>query len=419
MIAPIVLAASATVTTGAVDANRTYVIDELDDEGFGATKRETVLELLPRPLPAALTGREILEFSRRVKNLALFDLVEVDVVDRVLHIRVRRKTTISPIIDFSSGKTLRDSKGTLGAIEHDIDGRATRLGGRASYSERGLNFVVWLAEHPYSPTRWMNEYEVYYAGSGFRFAPPSEGGAETKWHRNRLGGEIEWLSPFVYGSRFRYELQLNAYRESYSFASDGVALRPGVYVGTTSELIWDAYTWNDLTPSGFRAVLELRPGVFLGAGETLGQPRHELRAKTLFGAKLGTHTALVGFAMFAGVNQGNPNHSVLLGSQQGVRGLADSLYRNDLHAFTNLELRHAFSLGKRWYLQGVLFTDAARFRPMDARGDGTAWQNAWSTGAGIRILPTALVDTLLRFDVSRLHAPEGAWFYQIGINQYI
>jgi hypothetical protein len=37
----------------------------------------------------------------------------------------------------------------------------------------------------------------------------------------------------------------------------------------------------------------------------------------------------------------------------------------------------------------------------------------------VRLLPTALVDTLLRVDGSRLHYPFGAWFAQFGITQYI
>ncbi len=385
-------------------------IDALEAEGLGSTKRETLVELLPRPLPTALTAAELTEYARRVRNLALFDFVSVTIDGRVLHVRVRRKATISPTVDFSSGKTLRDSKITLGLTENDIDGRGTRLGGKASYSERGLNFAVWMNQHPYGPRRWMNELEVFYAGSGFRF----EGDA-SKWHRNRFGGFVEFLSPFLYGRHWRYELQVEAYRETYTYVDTPHALRSGTYAGVVSELIWDRYSWNDLTPNGARLTLEVKPGVFLGAAE----PRHEALVKALGALKLGEATALVAFGKIAAVNGGNVNHSLLIGSQQGVRGLSDSLHRGAKVGFANLELRHALSLGKRWYLQGVLFTDAARFQPMDARGDATPWVNAWSTGAGVRILPTALVDTLLRFDVARLHAPNGSWFYQLGITQYI
>ena len=118
------------------------------------------------------------------------------------------------------------------------------------------------------------------------------------------------------------------------------------------------------------------------------------------------------------VNGGNPNHSALLGSQAGVRGLPDSFYRNRAQAYANLELRHAIEVAPRWYVQGVLFTDAAVFEPMNPSGSATSSMSAWSTGAGLRLLPTALVDTLLRADVARIHHPVTTWFAQFGINQY-
>lgn len=390
----------------------TYRVDVLGCIGLERTAESTITELLPRPLPTTLTGAELGEFRRRIKNLALFDLVEVQHIGNILTVSVRRKTTIAPVLDFSSGKTLSDSKITLGAIEHDIDGHATRLGGKASYSERGLNFALWVHQHTYRPKSWAGEYDLFYAGSGFRFEETKGG---TTWHRSRLGGEAEFLSPFSYGTHFRYEFQLNVYRESLTNAQGPFIPQDGLYVGTTSEFVYDRFTWNDLTPSGFRAALELRPGVFLGPS----QARHEVRAKAIAALKLAEYTSLVFASNATAVNGGNPNHSGLIGSQQGVRGLPDSLYRNRAQVYANLELRQALPLGKRWYLQGVLFTDAASFEPMNARGSATSWVGAWSTGAGIRVLPTALVDTLLRIDVARLHYPFGSWLVQFGINQYI
>lgn len=94
-----------------------------------------------------------------------------------------------------------------------------------------------------------------------------------------------------------------------------------------------------------------------------------------------------------------------------------------MQSFANVELSHALSLGKRWYLQGVVFSDAATFRPVEVRGQPTEWLGALSTGARLCLLPTALVDTLLRIDGSRLHYPLhypfGAWFVQFGINRYL
>lgn len=401
----------ATSAFGDIDAAATYAIETLRSEGLERTEPETIAELLPRPLPTSLTGVELVELRRRIKNLALFDQVDVEPSGGTLIVRVRRKFTISPIVDLSTGKTLADSKVTLGAVQHDVDGHGTRLGGKASYSERGFNFTAWLYEHPYRPRSWAREQEVYYAGSGFRFEGVDAG---HKWHRNRFGAELEFLSPSLYTTKWRYEFQLNAYQETLTGAGGPFQPRDGTYLGTTSEFVYDRYTWNDVAPKGFRAALELRPGIFVGPAE----PRHEIRAKAIAGVPLGDKTVLMFNASASAVNGGNPNHSALLGSQAGVRGLPDSLYRNRSQVYANLEIRHAVEIARRWYVQGVLFTDAAVFEPMDARGKPTSEMTAWSTGAGLRLLPTALVDTLLRVDVARIHHPLTTWFAQFGINQY-
>jgi hypothetical protein len=371
-------------------------------------KDEEIAELLPRPLPTELTAAEIAELTRRIKNLALFDKVDVEQRGSVLSVRVRRKFVITPVLDFSTGKTLEDVSATIGAVHNDIDGHASRLGIEVGYAERRPRFSISYYEHPYRPRSWQNEYEVYYAGSSFRFEGADEG---RTWTRNRLGAEVEFLSPTVYGSRFRYEMQFNAYRE----VSTGLSPDDGTYLGVASELIFDKYTWNDLTPHGFKAAFEFRPGAFVGPAEA----RHELRAKINGAFAFGDKTGLVFFSLADVVNAGNANHSVLVGSQEGVRGLPDSFYRNRTAAWANLELRHAVEIAPRWYVQGVLFTDAAAFEPMNAAGSAQRWIGAWSTGAGLRLLPTALVDTLLRVDGSRLHHPFGAWFVQLGITQYI
>ncbi len=386
-------------------------VESLRPEGLERTAPETITELLPRSLPTTLSIGELQELKRRIKNLALFDRVELECVEPNLLVRVRRKITISPIADFSSGKTLSDSKVTVGIVENDVDGHGTRLGGKASYSERGLNFTAWLYEHPYRSGSWAREHEVYYAGSGFRFEGAD---AAHTWQRNRFGTELELISPSLYTTKWRYEFQFNAYQETLTLARGASQPRDGTYVGTTSEFIYDRYTWNDLTPHGFRTSLELRPGVFIGPS----QPRYETRLKAIVGVPLGDKTVIMFNTNLSAVNSGNPNHSTLVGSQAGVRGLPDSLYRNRAHAYANLELRHAFEIANRWYIQTVLFSDAAVFEPMDARGTPMRAMSAWSTGAGLRLLPTALVDTLLRFDLARLHHPTGAWLAQFGINQY-
>lgn len=132
--------------------------------------------------------------------------VQVEGVELV--VRVRHKATVAPIFGLSTGKTLRDTSVTLGAIEHNIDKRATRLHGQVTYSERGFNFDVGFTQHPYDPHRWAQEYELYYAGSGFRFEDTT-----STWVRNRFGAVAEVISPLSYRNRFQYELAFLPYYE--------------------------------------------------------------------------------------------------------------------------------------------------------------------------------------------------------------
>ncbi len=327
----------------------------------------------------------------------------------MLRVKVREKLSITPIVDFSTGKTLRDTSVTLGAIENNIGGAGTRLGGYAEYAERGPQFAIWISEHSYHPTRWMKEIEISYSGSDFRFD-----NSNSSWQRTRLGGLFELKTPYRYSSALRYEFVGIAYREHLTYAEGTALPKEGTFVGTMSELIWDRYSFNDLAPHGFKVTLELRPGALLGAA----QPRFEARVESIFSAQLGSRTVLAGRATAEAVNSGNVNHSVLIGGQRGVRGLQDAFYRDQAQAFANLELRHAIPLAKRLYLQGVLFADGATFLPMNADGVPTKWLGAFAGGAGLRLIPTALVKTLLRVDGSRLVTPTGEWFVQFGIDQY-
>jgi hypothetical protein len=45
--------------------------------GLSRTRLDTVLELLPRAPPAQYSAVELIEFERRLANLAIFDLVRV------------------------------------------------------------------------------------------------------------------------------------------------------------------------------------------------------------------------------------------------------------------------------------------------------------------------------------------------------
>ena len=122
--------------------------------------------------------------------------------------------------------------------------------------------------------------------------------------------------------------------------------------------------------------------------------------------------------MLEAVNAGNPNHSILIGSITGVRGLSDNLFRNRAQTYTNLELRHAIPLAARWALQGVLFSDLGAFQAFTPDGNVRGWRGAVAVGAGFRIVPTFLSNTLLRVDFARLLAPTSNSLVQFGITQY-
>lgn len=117
-------------------------------------------------------------------------------------------------------------------------------------------------------------------------------------------------------------------------------------------------------------------------------------------------------------NSGNPNHSLLIGSISGIRGLSDNLYRNRAQAYTNLEFRHGISVAPRWAVQGIVFSDFGTFQSFTEEGVLRSWQGAVNVGAGIRIIPTFLSNTLLRVDMAQLLSPSHNTLLQIGITQY-
>lgn len=404
LIVPVIPAASA--ADGAPSGFQE--ITEVEFIGLESTKKDAALDLLPRSLPTQMTDEEVREYSRRIKNLGLFDSIQVSVEGTHLKVQLRHKSTLSPIVSFSSGKTFEDSSATLGVIEHDFLGSASKVGAKASYAERGVNFSIWLDQHPYNANKWAKEYEAYRYSSGFRFSDTT-----STWSRNRLGGFLEWLSPFHYGGRIRYEFQVSTYYENFTSQTGVISPSDGLYLGALFEIIYDAYRWDDLTPSGYRWTLELRPG-----GLTRGTFRGETRLKLLAATPLGDKSALYFNASAAAVNSGDVNHSILIGSQQGVRGLPDSFYRSSIANFLNIEFRHAFQIFNRIYLQPMLFTDVAAFQAMNSGGQVTDWTTALSAGTGLRIVPTGLTDLLFRMDAAWLLLPTRGWLVQFGISQY-
>jgi hypothetical protein len=386
-------------------------IDQIHIEGLIHTKQDTITRLLPRSLPAEFTLAEVEEFQRRVRNLSLFDHVQMTRDGRTLTLEVQEKITLAPILNFTSGSSAKDLNATGGLVEYNLFGTGTQLGGQFNYSQRGPNVDLWLSQHAFEPERWAKEIKGSYNVNGIRFAD-----SNSTWNRNRIGGELELKGPYRYGSPLRYEVVLKCYREQIADESGGAPRQPnGYYAGVIPELTWDKYRWHDLVPSGYRIALELRPGFFFEAN----QQRHEGKLRYLQGIPLGMSTVLMINGVVEAVNDSdNPNHSLLIGSITGVRGLSDNLYRNRAQVYTNLELRHAVQIAPRWAVQGVAFSDFGTFQSFEANGTLRSWQVAVNLGGGIRIIPTFLSNTLLRIDVAHLFSSSPNSLIQFGITQY-
>lgn len=405
---PLIFLATSVMGAEGSGQSESVVINRAELHGLIHTKESTILELLARPIPAEFTPAEVHEFERRVRNLSLFDHVDVSVKDGLLAVDVHEKITLAPILNFTSGSSLQDLNATIGLVEYNVGGTGTQMGGQFNYSQRGPNAEIWIAQHPLHPTRWAKEVDLSYNANGIRFSDST-----TTWDRRRFGSEVELKGPYSFHSPLRYEVVFKAYRELIEEAS-GSHPPNGYFIGIAPELTWDRYKWHDLMPSGYRIALELRPGYFLGPN----QNRHEGRIRYLQGIPLAPMTVLMINGMAEAVNAGNPNHSLLIGSITGVRGLSDNLFRNRAQAYTNLELRHAIQLAPRWALQGVLFSDLGTFQPFNEEGEVRIWKGAASIGAGFRIVPTFLSNTLLRVDFAQLFAPSQNSLVQFGITQY-
>lgn len=401
-----------TNTASAGDASgdsESIFIEKPRVNGLRNTQPETIWKLLPRAVPGQFTKPELAEFERRIRNLSLFDQVDVTVQDHQVIVDVHEKFTLSPVLSFTSGTSVKDLNATGGLVEYNLGGTGTQLGGQFSYSQRGPNVDVWLSQHAFQPDRFAKELKGFYYSNGIRFADSA-----NSWTRNRLGTEIELKGPYAYGSPLRYEVVLEIYRE---LVDDQKTTGPpnGYYVGIAPEIAWDKYHWHDLVPKGFRVTLELRPGYFLGPN----QARHEARLRYLQAMPLASTTVLMLNSVAEAVNNsGNPNHSLLLGSIIGIRGLSDNLFRNRAQAYSNLELRHAIPIAPRWALQGVIFSDFGAFESFTEDGKTRDWQGAVNVGAGFRLVPTFLANTLFRMDVAHLLAPSPNSLVQFGITQY-
>lgn len=400
---------SAWAANGITDGETVW-IDTVHIEGLIHTKQETILRLLPRSLPAEFTRAEVEEFERRVQNLSLFDRVQVTRDGPIVTVDVEEKITLAPILEFTSGTSVKDLDATVGLVEYNLFGTGTQLGGQFNYSQRGPSVDLWLSQHAYEPGRWAKEIVGSYNVNDIRFADSA-----STWNRNRIGGGLEVKGPYQYGSPLRYEVLVKVYHELIEDEKGAQRPPDGYYVGVSPELTWDKYHWHDLVPSGYRIALALRPGFFFGAN----QQRHEAELNYLHGIPLGSTTVLMINNVAEAVNDsGNPNHSLLIGSIAGVRGLSDNLYHNRAQAYTNLELRHAIQVAPRWAVQGVLFSDFGTFQSFTDEGNLRDWQGAVNVGTGVRIVPMFLSNTLLRVDAAYLFSPSPNSLIQFGITQY-
>ena len=58
-------------------SNDQFEVTEIEFEGNGKTKIESLIEILPRNLPTKMSYAEIAEYSRRIKNLGIFESVNI------------------------------------------------------------------------------------------------------------------------------------------------------------------------------------------------------------------------------------------------------------------------------------------------------------------------------------------------------
>jgi hypothetical protein len=420
LIVALAMLAVAAPAYAASDAPSAARIDSVEYVGFVRVRTSVVEDLLPHSVPCELDERELRELERRLWALAIFDDVSVVRAGSALRITVREKWTLVPTADFGTSKTLRDSYFLLALAEYNALGRAIEVGSYAAYLERAVSAEAWISEQQNAARRATFEGGASWVGSGIFF-----GDSPYAWERRRVGGRFGVRLPFAYGQRFRFALLSSAYRETLD-GDVAPALADGVYAGQGLRAVWDAYAWNDVTPSGVRFTLEAMPGLLVRGDRLL--PRHNVMLQALGALPLSSRTAIVVNVVGEAVSPGDPNHSALLGnvpgfrfslgSLGGVRGLQDNVFRNTAHAYADVELRAALTLAPRWYLQGVAFVDSGVFAQMNVNGRTQDPRAALSTGIGLRLLPTAIATFVPRVDVGRRHLPTEAWFWTFGLSQY-
>ena len=386
-------------------------IQSVGVHGNDHTAEQTVLELLPRRPPSRFGRDELVEFERRLNNLGIFDHVEVTCDGDALDVELREKWTLVPEIDFSTGETLADTYALLGATEYNLLGTANQLGISAYLERRGFGLSAAFREHDYRRRGWAFGSTLSVA----TVAIPVDD--DTGWRTASVFGEVNFRSPPFLRHHANYTAGLYLSSESV-YASNRADAPPSTQVlQSRMGFSWDQYEWHDRVPRGLQATLWLSVGGLFGVDPP--KPRHSAELALRASARLGPLTAIVTRVEAVVGTRGNINYGFVLGSLKGVRGLPDAQYLDWIHAFTNVELRHSFPLAERWALQLVGFGDGAVFEPMTASGGRDIAHGAFSLGAGLRLIPTWISSLTLRIDASRLLAPEPAWFFQLGLTQYL
>jgi len=163
--------------------------------GNGRTRRENLLELLPRKPPAKFTEAELVEFERRVGNLAIFDQVKVDRNGSTLNVELREKWTLIPTVEFSGSQTFADAYALVGVTEYNAFGTGNQLALQVFREQRGWGTVIAYAEHPYRRLRWAFDVAGSASTARFRFEDGSSwlskqfglggvhaGVSDERWH---------------------------------------------------------------------------------------------------------------------------------------------------------------------------------------------------------------------------------------------
>jgi hypothetical protein len=379
--------------------------------GLDRTRPQTVLELLPRAPPAQYTEAELEEFQRRLWNLGIFDYVQLLRTPAGLDVVLREKWTLIPMLDFSTGSTWKDTYLSLSVSEYNFLGRAMLLMASVWHQQRGWNGSLSLSEHLYHSIRGAWGAQLEYASSELVFDESMDA-----WACLGGGAQLSWQAPLPHDSRTSYQVTLGYRYEHNVDPQTGYKPPNGHEAHAELALTWENLRFSDFAPHGVHAKLTLAPGGFFNWHTPA--PRLAGEGKLLAAWAFTDQSALMAQLTVSAASRGNANFSNLLGSFDGVRGLRDAAYHTWLQGVLNVELRHAFRLAERWALQVVLFSDAAAFDRIDARGrrSGSGW--ATSSGLGLRIVPTFLAEVVLRFDVGRALWPDPGFFMQWGLSQY-